>query len=100
MVLETVKWDVKPGLEGEFESAFLHAQEILKSMKGYISHQFNRCIEHPGRYALLVNWTTLEDHTVGFRRSVEYQTYRALLSKYYEPTVTLEHYRLVNENTS
>ena len=34
-------------------------------MNGYVSHQLQKCTEKGNRYILLVNWQTLEDHTVG-----------------------------------
>jgi heme-degrading monooxygenase HmoA len=42
-------------------------------MPGYGSHQIRRCLERRNRYILLVEWATLEDHTVGFRESSGYQ---------------------------
>ena len=48
-------------------------------MDGYISHQLQKCIEKGNRYILLVNWQTLEDHTIGFRESEQYQEWRRLL---------------------
>lgn len=100
MILEVAILDVKPGRESEFERAFGKAQYIISSMKGYVSHQLQRCIENPGRYILLVNWETLEDHTVGFRQSAEYREWKALLHHFYEPFPDVEHYGLVFENKS
>lgn len=98
MILEVAILDVKPGRESEFERAFGRAQHIISSMKGYVSHQLQRCIENPGRYILLVNWETLQDHTVGFRQSAEYREWKALLHHFYEPFPDVEHYDLVYEN--
>lgn len=94
MILEVAILDVKPELnqENEFESAFEEAQKIISSMPGYVSHQLQKSVEHPGRYILLVNWQTLEDHTVGFRKSEQYQQWRALLHHFYDPFPSVEHY--------
>ena len=92
MILEVAVLDVKAGLEREFEAAFAEAQQIISGMPGYISHQLQACIEKPGRYILLVKWQTLEDHTVGFRESVEYQDWKAMLHHFYEPFPQVEHY--------
>ncbi len=92
MVLEVAILDVKPGQADEFEAAFREAQVIISNMKGYQSHQLKSCLENPDRYILLVNWETLEDHTVGFRGSEEYQGWRALLHHFYDPFPTVEHY--------
>ncbi|NRF30077.1 antibiotic biosynthesis monooxygenase family protein [Vibrio coralliilyticus] len=95
MILEVVILDVKPGMEKDFEQNFEKAQAIISSMKGYVSHQLQRCIENPGRYILLVNWQTLEDHEIGFRQSAEYQEWKALLHHFYDPFPTVEHYESV-----
>lgn len=98
MILEVAVLDVKPGQEKEFELAFGKAQEIISSMDGYISHQLQKCIENTSRYILLVNWQTLEDHTVGFRESEQYQDWRKALHHFYEPFPEVQHYTEVYSN--
>jgi heme-degrading monooxygenase HmoA len=95
MILEVAILDVKPDLSNEFEMAFKTASAIIASMPGYISHELQRCIETANRYNLLVHWEKLEDHTVGFRQSSEYQEWRSLLHHFYDPFPTVEHYEVV-----
>ena len=95
MILEVALLNVKDGLAAEFETAFRQASTIIASMKGYISHELQRCMEEPNRYILLVRWETLEDHTVGFRQSAEYQEWKRLLHHFYDPFPTVEHYQAV-----
>jgi len=86
---------VIPGKEIEFQFAFEQASPIIASMKGYVSHQLQRCIEKENRYLLLVKWETLEDHPVGFRGSEEYQEWKRLLHHFYDPFPNVEHYGLI-----
>lgn len=95
MILEVALLDIIPGQETAFEAAFGKAQAIIASMKGYQSHQLQRCLETPNRYILLVNWKSLEDHTKGFRGSPEYQEWKALLHHFYDPFPTVEHFTWV-----
>ncbi len=95
MILELVKWKIKPGNEDAFEEAFRSAEKYLESAEGYIRHAFYRCLESPNQYSLTVEWETLEHHIEGFRGSADYQDYKALISPYYESGV-LEHYEVVN----
>ena len=95
MILEVAILDVVPGRENEFQAAFAKASPIISSMSGYVSHQLQRCIENQNRYILLVNWETLEAHTVGFRGSEQYQEWRKLLHHFYDPFPTVEHYELI-----
>ncbi len=100
MILEQAVLDVVSGLEREFEDAFTKAQGIIAGMPGYLSHSLSACIERPGRYLLLVEWESLEDHTVGFRGSPQYQEWRALLHHFYDPFPEVEHYRAVCEGVA
>lgn len=95
MILEVALLNVRKGLAAEFEVAFKQASPLIASMKGYLSHELQRCIEVPNRYILLVHWETLEDHTRGFRQSAEYQEWKRLLHHFYEPFPTVEHFEMV-----
>jgi len=93
--LEVATLDVIPGRESEFEAAFREARSIIASMQGFVSLELSRCIEQASRYVLLVRWERLEDHTVGFRQSPDYQRWRALLHHFYDPFPTVLHYAAV-----
>lgn len=95
MILEVAILNIVAGKQLDFQNAFLQAQLIISRMKGYVSHELQRCIENDHQYILLVKWETLEDHTVGFRGSVEYQEWRALLHHFYDPFPTVEYYQIV-----
>jgi heme-degrading monooxygenase HmoA len=95
MILEVAILDVIPNQEKEFETTFVRASGIIASMPGYISHQLQNCVEKKNRYILLVNWEKLEDHTVGFRGSEQYQEWRKLLHHFYDPFPMVEHYSLI-----
>ena len=95
MVLEHAVLEVVPAREEEFERAFREASSIIAAMGGCQSVRLERCIERPSRYLLLVEWDRLEDHTVGFRGSPEYERWRALLHHFYDPFPTVEHYETV-----
>ena len=92
MILEVAILNVRSGMALEFEAAFARASPIISSMPGYLSHQLQRCIEVPNRYILLVDWESLEAHTVGFRGSPKYQEWKRLLHHFYDPFPIVEHY--------
>ena len=95
MILEVAKLQVKPNLLDQFEKDFQKASQYISSIKGYINHSLQKCIEQENQYLLLVNWETLEDHTEGFRQSTEYQTWKQLLHHFYDPFPMVEHYTLI-----
>ena len=96
MITEHALLPVMPGLEGDFEAAFDRARLIIAAMPGFVSLSLSRSIETPSTYLLLVQWDSLGDHTDGFRGSPEYQQWRELLHRFYEPFPVVEHYEPVN----
>ena|SRR5665213_713110 len=95
-ILELAVLNVIGGQEAEFERAFAEAKPLIASMPGFISLELQKCVEHASRYVLLVLWSKLEDHTIGFRQSPEYQRWKALLHHFYEPFPAVEHYVMVD----
>ena len=91
MITEIAQIDVKPGTEKDFEAAVAKARPLFQRAKGCLAMQLVRSIEHPGRYRLLVGWETLENHTVDFRNSGDFQTWRGLVSNFFDGTPEVEH---------
>ena len=95
MILELAVLDVRDGETDAFERAFAEAKAIISAMPGFDHLELQRCLEQSNRYVLLVGWDRLEDHTEGFRGSPEYERWRELLHRFYDPFPTVEHYELV-----
>ncbi|HWZ35531.1 MAG TPA: antibiotic biosynthesis monooxygenase [Mucilaginibacter sp.] len=95
MILEAAILQVIPGKEVQFEQDFIIAGQYISAIKGYIKHSLSWCIGSPDKYILLVEWETLEDHTVGFRQSQQYQEWKKLLHHYYDPFPAVEHFERV-----
>lgn len=95
MITEHALLPVIPGREGEFEIAFTEARAIITSMPGCQGVSLSRSIESPSMYLLLVEWEHLDDHTIGFRQSEQYEHWHTLLHHFYEPFPLVEHYQIV-----
>jgi heme-degrading monooxygenase HmoA len=95
VILEVAILPVLPDRCAEFEVAFRQASSIIASMPGYLGHELQCCVKKPNQYLLLVKWQRLEDHTVGFRGSPQYQEWRRLLHHFYDPFPVVEHYTAV-----
>ena len=95
MITEHALLPVRPGQEAAFEAAFREASAIISAMPGFGGLSLSRCMEQGSKYLLLVEWDRLEDHTEGFRGSSEYQQWKKLLHRFYEPFPVVEHYSQV-----
>lgn len=93
-VLEVVVFTVRQGKRDRFAEALARAADILRAARGYRRHQFGPCVEDGARFALVVWWATLEDHTVVFRQSADYPAWRAALREHIDGDPSVEHFRL------
>ena len=91
MILEIAQIDVKPGLEAEFEAAVGKAAPLFQRARGCGGMELQRSIEKPTRYRLFVRWATLEDHTVAFRGSADFQEWRKLVGHCFAQPPEVEH---------
>ena len=97
MILEIAQIDVKPGMESEYEAGIRKAIPLFQRAKGCKSLSVQRSIEKPSRYRIIVQWDTLEDHTVGFRGSNDFQEFRKLVGHCFAGPPEVEHMQEVVE---
>jgi len=93
MVLELAQIDIKPGLEAEFEAGVKQAAPLFKRARGCKGMELHRSVEKPQRYRLLVKWDTVENHTVEFRSSEDFQQWRKLVGHCFASPPEVEHIR-------
>lgn len=91
MVTEIAQIEVKPGTEKVFEAAVAKAKPLFLRAKGGKSMELHKSVEKPTRYRLMVKWETLENHTVDFRGSEDFQTWRGLVGQYFASAPEVEH---------
>ena len=95
MILEIAQIDVKPGMETEFEAGVQKAAPLFKRAKGCTGMALQRSIEQPARYRLVVQWATVESHTVDFRGSADFAEWRKLVGHCFAQPPQVEHVREV-----
>jgi heme-degrading monooxygenase HmoA len=93
MILEIAQITVKSGMEELFEAGVTQAVPLFRRAKGCVSMELTRSIEIPSRYRLLVGWETLENHTIDFRNSEDFQSWRGLVSHCFDGAPQVEHAR-------
>jgi quinol monooxygenase YgiN len=91
MVLEITEIDVKPERCDAFEAAVATCEDILQRAKGWRGLELHRSKEVPGRYYLLVAWDSIENHTVDFWQSADFQTWRARVGECFVRKPVVQH---------
>jgi len=94
MVLEIANLEIKEGQNAAFEAALEKAQNVINQSPGYLSHEFQQCMEQPQEYVLLIQWESLEAHEVGFRKSELYKEWRGLIGEFFATKPVVKHYEV------
>ncbi len=95
MITEIADIQIRPEQRTEFLAAIhLAARTVLSHAQGYVSHQILPCVESPERVVLIVQWQTLQDHTVGFRQSPAFAEWRALIGPFFVQPPHVEHFEV------
>ena len=99
MVLEIADIRIQPGQQAAFEAAIQHAiHSVVARAQGFVGFKINHGIESPERYLLMINWATLEDHTVTFRQGPLFAEWRAIVGPFFAGPPVVEHFTLVAES--
>ncbi|HRF98769.1 MAG TPA: antibiotic biosynthesis monooxygenase, partial [Aggregatilineales bacterium] len=92
MILEIAEFYIRPNTQPAFESALRESlDKYISKSHGFINAQLHQSIEDDTRFILLVNWETLEDHTVGFRQSEQFKYHRELITPYFAKDPFVQH---------
>lgn len=95
MILEIAQFDILAGKEDLFEEASNLAKNVISQSRGFVSIEFQKCVETPTKFLALIKWETLEDHTIGFRESPLFIEWRAILSPFFNSPPLALHYNLI-----
>ncbi|MDM7943875.1 MAG: antibiotic biosynthesis monooxygenase [Hydrogenophaga sp.] len=99
MILEHADIRIDPLKQSAFEEAILRGvTTVIAQAKGFRGCKVNRSVETPGRYLLMIEWDTLEDHTVGFRGSDLFPQWRAIVGPFFVQPPVVEHLQLVAQS--
>jgi heme-degrading monooxygenase HmoA len=95
MIVELALLTITSGREAEFEALFPTAIKLIAHSPGYLAHELRRSVETPNRFAMRIEWATLEDHTVGFRGSPAFAQWRGHVQPFFAAPPVVEHFTAV-----
>ncbi|MEY4761085.1 MAG: hypothetical protein RLZZ200_941 [Pseudomonadota bacterium] len=95
MITEIAQLTIDPARAADFEAAVAQATPHFRAAEGCHGLSLERVIEDPARYRLVVQWETLEHHTVKFRNSEHFTAWRALAGPFFVSPPVVEHWNRV-----
>ena len=95
MIFEIAELYIKSDSHDAFQAGVAQAKPLFQRAKGCLSMRLTRCIEQVDTYHLVVGWQTLENHTVDFRESADFQAWRGLVGACFAQPPKVEHFETV-----
>jgi len=94
MILELADIRIAPGQQAAFDEAIERGvRSVISQARGFRGFQVQKGIESPERYLLMIEWDSLEDHTVAFRGSSAFAEWRAIVGPFFISPPQVEHYQ-------
>jgi len=96
MIVEIAEFFIRPGEQSEFNAAIERGvQTIVSASPGFRRYEVLRGIESPERYVLLIEWDSVENHTIDFRLSSAFLRWREIVGPYFVKPPQVEHFERV-----
>ena len=67
MIVEIGIITAQEGKGAELEAGLKKARDVISQAEGYRGSTFHRCIEHPDRCVIYIQWDSVDAHMKGFR---------------------------------
>ncbi len=101
MITEIADITVLADKQEEFADAVREGVAIVADTPGFLRARLTRSIETPTRFVLIIDWETVEAHTVTFRESERFAQWRAIVGPFFDGAPHVEHVtELVSQPTT
>jgi heme-degrading monooxygenase HmoA len=94
MVIEYIRYRVPPERQAEFEAAWTEARPALDEAPECLAYEVAHGVEEPAHYVVRIEWSSVEDHEQGFRRSAGFAPFFAAVKPFVEQIEEMRHYEL------
>ncbi|MEJ3655334.1 antibiotic biosynthesis monooxygenase family protein [Actinomycetes bacterium KLBMP 9759] len=92
MVLEIADFTILDDSADTFADAVRDGVRYVSDTPGFRNARLTRSAETPNRFVLLIEWDSIEAHTVGFRESENFQRWRSIVGPHFDGPPRVEHF--------
>ena len=92
MITEIADFAVLADKQEQFADAIREGLALVGETPGFRRARLTRSIETPTRFVLLIEWDTVEAHTVGFRESENFTRWRGVVGPFFDGPPHVEHF--------
>ena len=93
MIVEYIRYLMVTHSPAQLQDAYREAGAYLQASPHCLSYELTQCAEDPASLILRIEWTSLDGHVDGFRKSAEFRPFLRLIRPYFPEIVEMRHYR-------
>lgn len=94
MIVEYTRYKIDESRRASFEKACFKAGESLDASSPCLAYELSHCAEDANLYVRRIEWDSEDGHLRGFRSSLEFREFFAVIRPYVNEIEEMRHYRL------
>jgi len=94
MTVEYIRYKISADKQKDFVEAYTKASVQLDQSIYCLGYELTKCEEAPESFILRIEWTSVNDHLEGFRKSTEFAEFFKLVRPFFNDIVEMNHYEL------
>jgi quinol monooxygenase YgiN len=97
MTVEYIRYRIAAEQQPAFVQAITSAHELLAQAPDCLTYQLSHCEEDPELFIWRIEWTSVEGHLNGFRKSAAFGAFFQLVKPFYQCIQEMNHYAVLQE---
>jgi quinol monooxygenase YgiN len=94
MIVEYIRYKVTPEQRDAFIQSYKNGSEQLDASKFCLAYELAECEEEAGQFILRIEWSSSEEHMLGFRKSAVFPAFFANVKPFFENIQEMRHYTM------
>lgn len=95
MTVEYIRYRISAEQQPAFLEAIRRANELLAAAPDCLRYELAHCEEDAELFIWRIEWTSVERHLQGFRKSAEFGAFFQLVKPFYASIQEMNHYAVV-----
>ena len=96
MIVEYTRYKIDENRRVLFERVYQKASESLGASNHCLRYELSHCTEDADHYTLRIEWDSQEGHLKGFRNSLEFKSFFALVQPCVGDIEEMRHYEVIS----
>lgn len=95
MIIEYIRYRIATDKQQQFIDAIESACKILADYPDCLNYELTHCEEDKENFIWRIEWTSVDKHLNGFRKSKEFEHFFQLVKSFFSDVQEMNHYKTI-----